>query len=121
MENDSGHLKSWSRQAKLAKIRCDYLSDLPKQVDVFLPLLQNADFDAIQKHAHRIKGTSGTYHFAEIAAVMQTIEKLAIQQDAEAIGAKLECLDGVIECQADEARKQYELWVETHSEEVTHD
>ncbi len=104
------------RPIKLAKIRMAYLADLPGQIAVLKSLLDGGDFAGVQKHAHRIKGTSGTYRLFEIADVMKAIEQFADDGDAALIHVKLDELVEVMDALTIQTQQAYETLTKDGSE-----
>ena len=68
-----------------AKLTSKYLNDLPQQLDGISTVLQVKDYSTIKKQAHRIKGTSGTYHLDTISQSAARLERLADSQNSDAI------------------------------------
>ena len=66
--------------AKLAALRESYRRALPEQVETLATLLAAPPgaeaADAAWRLAHRLKGTSGSYGFAELATQLETIEEI---------------------------------------------
>jgi len=72
-----------------------YLRSLPQQLDEIRSVLEAADYSAIKKRAHRIKGTSGTYHLEGISKGAAQIERVADSKDAEIIIKMLQNQDQI--------------------------
>jgi len=72
-----------------ARLTAKYLHDLPQQLAAIRSILQAKDYAAIKKQAHRIKGTSGTYHLDTIYKSVAQLERLADSKNPEAIGAAI--------------------------------
>ena len=77
--SEPGRDRAWARLA------AKYLHDLPEQLDEIRTTLEIKDYSAIKKQAHRIKGTSGTYHLDAISKSVARLEGLADSQNPEAI------------------------------------
>jgi HPt (histidine-containing phosphotransfer) domain-containing protein len=73
-----------SKQA-WARLAAKYLHDLPEQLDGIKTTLRVKDYTAIKKQAHRIKGTSGTYHLDTISKSVAQLERFADRRDQNAI------------------------------------
>ena len=78
------------QQQDWAQLTTKYLDDLPQQLEVVRTLLSAKNYTAIKKHAHRIKGTSGTYHLDAIARNASVLEGLADNQNPEAIASAID-------------------------------
>jgi HPt (histidine-containing phosphotransfer) domain-containing protein len=74
-----------ARQQAWTKLTSKYLRDLPQQLDGIRTVLGIKDYDAIKKCAHRIKGTSGTYHLETISRSTAQLERLAETRNPDAI------------------------------------
>ena len=72
-----------------ARLTAKYLHDLPQQLAAIRSILEAKDYAAIKKQAHRIKGTSGTYHLDTISESVAQLERLADSKNSEAIGATI--------------------------------
>ena len=73
-----------------AQLAAQYLRSLPQQLDrirttVEIKDLRPKDYSTIKKQAHRIKGTSGTYHLDAISKSVARLERLADSQNPVAI------------------------------------
>ena len=79
----------------------EYLRDLPRQLDVVAHLLAKKDYGAIRDHAHRMKGTSGTYRLSSIAEQLARLESLAVDQDEKQIAALLDTISLQVEREAE--------------------
>ncbi len=86
MSDDCKHLNSPSNQQQHSnsaprqgweKLTAKYLSDLPRQLDGIMAILETGDYAKVRSQAHRIKGTSGTYR-------LETISRGAAQLESEA-------------------------------------
>ncbi len=67
------------------KLTLKYLHNLPQQLDEISAVLEVKDYPAIKKHAHRIKGTSGTYGLETISQAAAKLERSANSGDPDAI------------------------------------
>ncbi len=67
------------------KLTLKYLHNLPQQLDEIRGILEIEDYPAIKKHAHRIKGTSGTYGLETISQAAAKLERSANSGDPDAI------------------------------------
>ncbi|MHC4260777.1 MAG: Hpt domain-containing protein [Planctomycetota bacterium] len=68
-----------------AQLAVQYLRDLPQQLDKIKTTVKAEDYSAIKEQAHRIKGTSGTYHLDAISRTAALLERLADSQNTDAI------------------------------------
>jgi HPt (histidine-containing phosphotransfer) domain-containing protein len=73
------------------------LRDLPRQLDVVVRLLAEEDYNAIREHAHRMKGTSGTYRLDSIAEQLARLERLAVSQDVRQIAPLVDAIASQVE------------------------
>jgi HPt (histidine-containing phosphotransfer) domain-containing protein len=87
------------------------LRDLPRQLDVVGRLLAQKDYGAIRDHAHRMKGTSGTYRLNSIAEQLAQLERLAVDQDEKQIAALVDAISSQVQRKA----------TSMESPEATHD
>lgn len=69
------HRQGW------AELTAEYLLDLPDQFEQIRRRLEIRDYSTIKKHAHRIKGTAGTYHLDDIATAAKALEQFAEDRD----------------------------------------
>lgn len=97
-----------SKSVKLARMRLAYLADLPGQIHVLTSCLEQRQFDIVKKHAHRIKGTSGTYRLGEIAELMAAVETAIAAKQADVVRGKLDAMPDVIETLTRRNRCDYE-------------
>jgi len=67
------------------KLTAKYLRDLPQQLDGIRATLEIKDYRSIKKQAHRIKGTSGTYHLDTISKIAARMERLADRHNTSAL------------------------------------
>ena len=82
----SGQKQRWEQ------LTLQYLRDLPRQLDVVIQLLVTKDYGAIKEHAHRMKGTSGTYQLNSIAEQFARLERLAGDQNDRRIAALVDAI-----------------------------
>lgn len=68
-----------------AQLAVQYLRDLPQQLDKIKTSVATEDYSSIKEQAHRIKGTSGTYHLGAISRTAALLEHLADSQNTDAI------------------------------------
>jgi HPt (histidine-containing phosphotransfer) domain-containing protein len=68
-----------------AQLAVQYLRDLPQQLDKIKTSVETEDYYSIKEQAHRIKGTSGTYHLEAISRTAALLEHLADSQNTDAI------------------------------------
>ncbi len=74
-----------NRRRAWAQLKAKYLKDLQQQLDGITTILEIKDYNAIKKHAHRIKGTSGTYRLDTISKSVARLEQLADNRNPDAI------------------------------------
>jgi HPt (histidine-containing phosphotransfer) domain-containing protein len=77
------------REQAWVQLKAEYLQDLPHQLDGIRTTLQTRDYATIKNYAHRIKGTSGTYHLDSICQIAAQLERLAEDRNADAIAAAI--------------------------------
>ena len=92
------------RQQTFTKLRSQYLDDLPVQLEKIESQLHLMDYDTIKKDAHRIKGTSGTYHLDSISRCIAQLEQLADSKNKEAIIAMLGKVKKLVQEEIDKHR-----------------
>lgn len=88
------------RREAWQQLTLQYLRDLPRQLDVVVRLLAKEDYRAIREHAHRMKGTSGTYRLDSIAEQLARLERLAVDQDAGQIAPLVDAIASQVEAAA---------------------
>jgi len=84
-------------QSAWAELTAKYLRDLPRQLDSVLAVLQEKNYAALKNHAHRIKGTSGTYRLETICKSVTRLEQLAESKNPTRIAAELDKVRRLIE------------------------
>lgn len=87
----SGRNQAWEQ------LTLEYLRDLPRQLDAIVLALEEEDYDAIRDHAHRMKGTSGTYRLDSIAEYLARLERLALSRDGKQITALINAISALVE------------------------
>lgn len=97
---------SSERSQAWARLAARYLRDLPRQLDGIRTTLKIKDYSAIKKQAHRIKGTSGTYRFEDIAKGAARLERLADTENAEAIVTTINKVMRLVELEAKKVNSQ---------------
>lgn len=90
-----------ARQQAWARLTAEYLNDLPRQIDRVRTMLKQKDYAAIKKHAHRIKGTSATYHLDDISKSAAQLQHIADTQNPNAIAAIISKLIQLVELHTD--------------------
>jgi HPt (histidine-containing phosphotransfer) domain-containing protein len=88
------------REQAWVQLKAEYLQDLPRQLDGIRTTLQTRDYATIKNHAHRIKGTSGTYHLDSICQIAAQLERLAEDRNADAIAAAINKVLRLVELEA---------------------
>ena len=67
-----------------------YLEKRRNDIDVYRESLSSSSFDAIQKLAHKMKGTGGGYGFPELTDLGGAMESAAMRSDATALAQYIE-------------------------------
>ena len=67
----------------------EYLGDLPRQLNSVRAILEIPDYTKIKQHAHRIKGTAGTYGLEAISQDAARLEQSAEAGDREDVALAL--------------------------------
>jgi HPt (histidine-containing phosphotransfer) domain-containing protein len=94
LPSEPGSQQAW------ALLAAKYLHDLPQQLDGIRNILEVKDYASIKKQAHRIKGTSGTYHLDAISKSVARLESLADSQNPDAIVNTLDKVMRLIKLEA---------------------
>ncbi len=87
----SGRNEAWGQLTR------EYLRDLPRQLGAIVLALEEEDYDAIRDHAHRMKGTSGTYRLGSIAEHLARLERFALSRDGKQIAALIDRVSALVE------------------------
>lgn len=77
----------------LAEVTAMYLGELPGRVAAVRAAIEQGDTHAVERAAHSLKGTSGTFGAAGLAALCERVEqdaRIGALRDARAILAELE-------------------------------
>lgn len=94
-----------ARSQAWRQLTCDYLNDLRRQLDDDVTgWLVTADHVALQRFAHRAKGTSGTFGLAQIAEKFAQLEQAAADRPPEHLAGLVVTLQQLIEVQTKELR-----------------
>ena len=88
------------REQAWAQLAAKYLHNLPQQLDEIRTMLKVKDYAAIKKHAHRIKGTSGTYCLETISQSAAQLERSADGRDPDAIVTIINKVKRLVELEA---------------------
>jgi HPt (histidine-containing phosphotransfer) domain-containing protein len=99
-------LKSKQRWAQLI---CEYLQDLPGQLDAIRATFERGDYTSIKKQAHRIKGTSGTYRLDTISQDAAQLERSADAQNPDKIATALNDIMVSVEMESSKLNPQAAL------------
>ena len=83
-----------------AQLTSKYLHNLPQLLDEIRTILEVRDYPAIKKHAHRIKGTSGTYHLETISQSAAQLERAADSQNPDVIVTVINKVKHLVELEA---------------------
>jgi HPt (histidine-containing phosphotransfer) domain-containing protein len=97
------NLKSKQRWAQLI---CEYLQDLPGQLDAVRATFEKRDYTGIKKQAHRIKGTSGTYRLDTISQDAAQLERSADARNPGNIAAALNDITRSVEMESSRLNPQ---------------
>jgi len=87
-------------QSSWAELSAKYLRDLPRQLDGLLAVLEAKDYAAVKSHAHRIKGTSGTYRLQTISRSAGRLERLAENRNPDRIAAEIDRARRLVELES---------------------
>ena len=93
------HSKVENREA-LAQLTSQYLQDLPAALAIIKTKLEIKDYTAIERAAHRIKGTSGTFRLASIAESAAELKVLATSQNPDAISTAIDTMVHLVELES---------------------
>jgi HPt (histidine-containing phosphotransfer) domain-containing protein len=85
----SSNHRAPDRERAWVQLKTEYLQDLPHQLDSIRTTLEIEDYATIRNEAHRIKGTSGTYHLDSICQSAAQLERLAEDRNADAIATAI--------------------------------
>ncbi len=69
---------------KLEKLKRRYAERLPRYLDALAEEVARRDLEAVRERSHRVRGSAGSYGFAEVSRLMGKIE--AEVRDAAAEG-----------------------------------
>ncbi|MHC4560162.1 MAG: Hpt domain-containing protein [Planctomycetota bacterium] len=89
-----------SRRA-LLELTGEYLHDLPRQLNEVMLMLEAKDYAAIKHHAHRAKGTSGTFLLDSISKNFAELELLAERRNSEAIVEIVGKISSIVELETE--------------------
>jgi len=110
MENNDKTLDSPSNRDPerdaWAQLTWKYLNDLPQQLDGIRTILEVKDYSTIKKQAHRIKGTSGTYHLKTISQGAARLERLAEGRNHHAIASAINKVSRLVELESKRLNSQ---------------
>ncbi len=76
-------LSTDDRHRKLVQLTAKYLQKLPQQLADIKTALEDQNYALVKRHAHNIKGTSGTYRLDSICENAVRLEYLADEQIKE--------------------------------------
>ena len=88
LSNQQPRFKPNGEQA-WAELTAKYLNDLPHQLDGIRSILELKDYAKIKDRAHRIKGTSGTYHLDTISESAARLERVADSRNPHTIATAI--------------------------------
>jgi len=83
-----------------AHLTAKYLRDLPRQLDGIRDILELRDYGKVKTHAHRIKGTSGTYRLETISRGAERLEHLAESRNPDKIAAAINNVKKLVDMEA---------------------
>lgn len=82
------------------RLTAKYLRDLPRQLDGIRDILELRDYGKVKTHAHRIKGTSGTYRLETISRGAERLEHLAESRNPDKIAAGINNVKQLVDMEA---------------------
>mgnify|MGYP001579461495 FL=1 len=85
-------------EAELADLIPRYLSNRRADLHAAREMLENDDFRAIARLAHRVRGSAASYGFGQLGDIVGRLELAADQEDAAAIGAQLAAYADFLRC-----------------------
>jgi len=92
-QSESVRRQSWEH------LTAEYLNDLPRQFEELKKMLEQKDYAAIKKGAHRIKGTSATYRLDDISKSAAQLQHIADTQKPKAVSAVIDELARLVKLQ----------------------
>ena len=84
------------RQQAWDELTQRYLADLREQLLAMRECLDRGDLAVLKQHAHRNKGTSGTYRLDKIAEIFAHLESLAHEDTMRDIPSLLDQLTALV-------------------------
>jgi len=90
-----------ARRQSWEHLTVEYLNDLPRQLEEIKKMLEQKDYAAIKKDAHRIKGTSATYRLDDISKSAAQLQHIADTQKPKAVSALIDELARLVKLQVD--------------------
>ncbi|HUV40976.1 MAG TPA: Hpt domain-containing protein [Sedimentisphaerales bacterium] len=82
------------------QLTCEYLSDLPVQLEQIRTVLASNDYVRINRHAHRIKGTAGTFHLQSICQSAAQLEHFADSRNKQAVVSAVKEIARLVELES---------------------
>jgi len=92
-QSESVRRQSWEH------LTAEYLNDLPRQFEELKRMLEQENYAAIKKDAHRIKGTSATYRLGDISKSAAQLQHIADTQKPKAVSAVIDELAQLVKLQ----------------------
>ena len=80
----------------MAELRVGYLDHRRAELATLDAALRNADFSALQKAGHNLKGTGSAYGFSELTDIGRALEAAGKGRDAAAVEGLLDQMDAFI-------------------------
>ncbi len=81
----------------LAEARVQYVGTVPAKVTEVRTLLERQAWEDARRAAHKLRGSSGTYGFAELSVALGEIEEQLLQAGGPPDAAGLRRLLGLVE------------------------
>ena len=79
----------------MAKALNGFVNRLEGQIDAMHQAFANQRFEELQRHAHRLKGSGGSYGYPSLTDAAKVLEDAARAQDSLAAGTALDTVDGL--------------------------
>lgn len=80
----------------MAELRLGYLDHRRSELAILDAALRNADFTALQKAGHNLKGTGSAYGFSELTDIGKALEAAGKARDGAAVEGLLDQMDAFI-------------------------
>jgi len=109
LSSNQRHRANLKSKQRWAQLICEYLQDLPRQLNTIRAILEIRDYTKIKKQAHRIKGTSGTYRLDSISESAAQLERSADAQNPDKIATTLNNIVSLVEMESSRLNPQAAL------------